>query len=339
MNTLIVGVGALGGLVAARLRERRRAVPLSAGRGGGAPRGGRLSVTGVGGPARVDAPAVAALEAYAAGDAFELIVLATKARDALEVGPRLPRLLAPGGALLPIQNGGVSQLLADRLGEVVLGGLSNLGATLLAPGEVEQRNAGHLVVGELTGGVSPRAERVGAWLGRAVEVRVTPNLAGAVWSKLLLNCSVTTLGAVAGRTMREYLAAPGGRALFDRAYDEALAVALASGARPERMLVEPVPPAPGPAREAWLDQVLAAYGDLKPSMLQDLERGRATEVDVVNGHVVDVGRRLGAPTPVNAAIVEAVRALERGDLAPGPALLPRVLARAGACDARESSTF
>ncbi|HEY1335171.1 MAG TPA: ketopantoate reductase C-terminal domain-containing protein, partial [Myxococcaceae bacterium] len=212
---------------------------------------------------------------------------------------------------------------ADR----VLGGLSNLGATLHAPGRIEQRNAGHLLVGELTGGIGERAERVRAWLGRGVEVRITGNLAGAIWSKLLLNCSVTTLGAIAGRTMREYVATPTGRAAFDRAYDEALSVALASGARPERMMVDPVPPgwdghaAAGVEHEAWLDRILTAYGDLKPSMLQDFERGRATEIDFINGYVADLGRQLGVPTPVNVAIVETVHAIEQGRRSPSPALL------------------
>ena len=56
---------------------------------------------------------------------------------------------------------------------------------------------------------------------------MTPNLRGAVWSKLLLNCSVTTLGAIAGRTLREYVATSEGRELFDRTYDESLSVGVA----------------------------------------------------------------------------------------------------------------
>ena len=168
------------------------------------------------------------------------------------------------------------------------------------------------------------------WLGRAVEVRVTANVQGCAWSKLLLNCSVTTLGAIAGATMRQYLATPEGRELFHRAYDEALAVALASGARPERMLVEPVPPGwngrsrPGSAHEAWLEAVLAGYGDLKPSMLQDFERGRVTEIDYLNGYVVDVGRRHSVAAPVNTAIVATVRAITRGAAVPQLSLLRRL---------------
>lgn len=334
MRTLIVGVGALGGVVGARLRATGSPVWLATrdAESAAALRTSGLRVTGVGGAASADVADVAAVDDYGDGPAFDLVVLATKAREAVEVAPRLAALLGPGGTLLPIQNGGVSQLLAERIGgDLVLGGLSNLGATMTAPGAYEQRNAGHLLIGELGGGESERAQRVQRWLGRAVEVRVTPNLRGAVWSKLLLNCSVTTLGALAGTTMREYVVTDEGRELFDRTYDETLAVALATGARPERMIVDPIPPAwngrsvPGDAHEAWLGQVLAGYGDLKPSMLQDFERGRPTEIDFINGYVADLGRQLGVPAPLNTAIVATVHAITGGRLAPDLTLLRRVL--------------
>jgi 2-dehydropantoate 2-reductase len=326
---LIIGVGALGGVIAARLRAAGERVWLATRDQDSAARlrASGLRVTGVGGDAAVEIADVAPVEAYAAGEGFDLVVLATKAQDAIAVAPAAVRLIGPGGTLLPIQNGGVAQALADQLGGCVLGGLSNLGATMTAPGVYEQRNAGHLLVGELGGGESARAERVRAWLTQGVEVRVTANLRGAVWSKLLLNCSVTTLGAVAGRTMRQYIATADGRRAFDRSYDEALSTALASGARPERMLVEPVPPgwrgqsAPGEAHDAWLAEVVKGYGDVKPSMLQDFERGRTTEIEFVNGYVAKVGRTVGVATPVNDAIVETVRRITRGELAPGPGLL------------------
>jgi 2-dehydropantoate 2-reductase len=232
--------------------------------------------------------------------------------------------------LLPIQNGGVSEILATSLGnDKIVGGVSNLAATMSKLGAYAQSNSGHLLIGDLAGVESERAERIRAWLGRAVEVRVTQNLRGAVWSKLLLNCSITTIGAIAGQTMREYIVSSDGRALFDRAYDEALTVALASGAKPERMLVNPMPPGwkgqavPGKEHDAWLNEILVAYGDLKPSMLQDFERGRATEIDFINGYVVDLGRKLGVPTPANAAIVKTVRAITAGELSPNSSLLRR----------------
>ncbi len=248
------------------------------------------------------------------------------------MAPSLVRLLAPGGTLLPIQNGGVPLTLASRLGErYVLGALSNLTATMLRPGLYEQTNAGYLLIGELAGGESDRSERVSQWLNRAVNVKLTPNFQGAVWSKLLLNCSVTTIGAIAGLTMRAYIDRPEGRELFSRTYDEALSVALASGVRPEMMLVDPIPPgwdaqnSSGEAYSLWLCEILTSYGDAKASMLQDFERRRTTEIAFINGYVVDTGRQFGVSTPVNAAIVEMVHAITRGQSSPDPNHLSRIL--------------
>jgi 2-dehydropantoate 2-reductase len=334
MKTLIVGVGALGGLIGARLHAAGARVWLATRDAESAERLRRsgLRVTGVGGDLVVETPPVASLDQYAAGDAFDLIVLGTKAQDAMDVAPRLSALLSRGGTLLPIQNGAVAQMLDERLpGGSVLGGLSNLGASMHAPGVYEQRNAGHLLIGELAGGRSERAEQIRDQLRHGVDVRTTTNIDGAVWSKLLLNCSVTTIGAVAGRTMRGYIATPEGRELFARTYDEALSVARASGAEPIRMIADPVPPewdgqsSPGNSYDAWLGQILDGYGDVKPSMLQDFERGRPTEIDYINGYVVDVGRRVGLSTPLNARIVETVHAITRGELAPGPELLSLIL--------------
>ena len=332
MKTLIVGTGALGGLVAARLRAAGCPVWLATRNAEQADwlRNSGLRVTGAG-AVTVQATAVFPLDVYEAQDGFELILLATKAHDAIEAAPKLSRLLGPNATLLPIQNGGVPQMLAERLGNCVLGGLSNLGATMEAPGIYEQRNAGHLLIGEMAGGVSERSERVRGWLGRAVEVRVTGNLRGAVWSKLLVNCSVTTIGAIAGGTMREYIGAPGGRELFNRTYDEALSVALAIGEQPETMLVEPIPPgwrmdgAANPGWDDWIARILTAYGDVKPSMLQDIRRGRTTEIEFINGYVVKMARQFGLDAPINAAIVETVHAITGGRLAPNPELLARVL--------------
>ena len=245
MRILIVGLGALGGVIATRLQAAGISVHLAVRSAESAVRlkTAGLRVTGAGGEASATAAMVAPLEAYVGAVPFDLIVLATKAQDALAAASALPRMLAADGAILPIQNGFVPQMVADCLADSrVVGGLSNLGATMKSPGVYEQRNAGHLLIGELAGGESERTARIAGLLGPGVEIRVTRNLRGAVWSKLLLNCSVTTLGAIAGLTMRQFLALPGGRDLFIRTYDEALSVALASGDRPERMVVEPVPP-------------------------------------------------------------------------------------------------
>lgn len=324
MRALIVGIGALGGVIGARLVARGVHVSLAVrdDRAAAVLRNAGLRVSGIGGEVIVAAPDVRPLEAWPSS-AFDLVVLATKADDAIAAAPRCIASLVPGGTLLPIQNGAVAHVLAERYPEVhVLGGLSNLGATMRAPGVYEQRNAGHLLVGALAGGSTRRLDDIRDVLGRGVEVRTTANIRGAIESKLLLNCSVTTLGAIAGMTMRGYVADPEGRALFDRTYDEALSIALARGVHLERMLVDPIPP---PVRDAWVEEILAAYGDLQPSMLQDLERGRPTEIEFINGYVVRQGRAHGVPVPLNTAITETVRAISRGEVRPGLANLRDIL--------------
>src|SRR5712671_3419457 len=327
MQILIVGVGALGGTIAARAIRSGLPVRLAARNTDAAKalRRSGLRVSGIGGEVRADVIDVAAVEDYGKGDQFDLILLATKAQDALEVAPNVLDLLAPGGVILPIQNGGVARMLADSLGEdKILGGFSNLGATMVEPGVYEQKNAGHLVIGELAAGVSERVERVARVLGQAIEVKISSNLTGAIWSKLLINCSVTTLGALCSQTMRQYMETEAGKKVFRRTYEEALSVALAMGTRLERLAVDPVPPgwasnvAVEKRYESSVEAIIAFYGDVKPSMLQDFERGRKTEVDFINGYVVTLGHASGVPVDMNTKITGLVRQIERGDLQPTP---------------------
>jgi 2-dehydropantoate 2-reductase len=85
--------------------------------------------------------------------------------------------------------------------------------------------------------------------------------------------------------MREYMETEAGKKVFRRTYEEALSVAFAAGTRLERLTVDPIPPgwasnvAAEKRYESWVEAIIAFYGDVKPSMLQDFERGRKTEVD------------------------------------------------------------
>ncbi|MFT3696174.1 MAG: 2-dehydropantoate 2-reductase [Kofleriaceae bacterium] len=282
MKILIVGVGALGGVIGARLVARGRDVIFAA---RDPSQLAQIRVTGVGGDATIT-PDVRTLDRC---DRYDVAVIATKADDALAVAGQLH------GTIVPIQNGAVSQLLAERYGDRVIGGLSHLGATMHSPGHYEQKNAGKLLIGELAGGMSPRVQQ----LGELIDANTTPNMLAAIWTKLIINCSVTTLGAIAGMPMRDYITDH--RSLFDRVHAETLAIARAQHIAPETFPI---------------DELLAKYGQLQPSMLQDFTRGRPTEIAYINGYVATLGA-----APLNARIVDIVRAIERGALTPSPANL------------------
>jgi 2-dehydropantoate 2-reductase len=88
--------------------------------------------------------------------------------------------------------------------------------------------------------------------------------------------------------------------------------------------VDPIPPgwasnvAIEQPYESWVEEIIAFYGDVKPSMLQDFERGRKTEVDFINGYVVTLGHASGVPVQMNATITDLVHQIERGVLQPTP---------------------
>ncbi|WAC21660.1 2-dehydropantoate 2-reductase [Luteolibacter sp. SL250] len=340
MRTLIIGLGALGGVIAARLLSSGADVSLAARDANSCERlkssGLLLPLEGI----KAEVKQIGTIKDYE-GQSFDLIILATKAEEAMRTIGVVGGLLGEGGILIPLQNGSVYQSIADQLGaDKVIGCVSHIGATMVEPGIFEQRNSGHLLIGELGGGISDRIVAVRDWLSPPVAVQVTGNFLGASWGKLLLNCSVTTIGAIVGKTMREYCETSQGKELFRKAYDEALLVARTSGVTPEASAFDPVPPGwtdrseAGSGYDEWLEGIIKGYGDLKPSMLQDFERGRTTEIAFINGFVRDLGKRFGVRTPTNSAIVDMVRLIESGSRKPGSENIEAISRLSSPCHGR-----
>jgi 2-dehydropantoate 2-reductase len=149
-------------------------------------------------------------------------------------------------------------------------------------------------------------------------VRITPNVRGMIWSKLLINSTFTGLSAVSG--LRYGGVAEQGRDAVFALWAEGVAVADAQGLELELIHVDP-----HHFDETALAEYMKEGGSVRPSMLQDLEAGRATEVDVVNGGVASRGREFGVPTPCNDRVVELVHSMERGERSPDPRWLAYVM--------------
>jgi 2-dehydropantoate 2-reductase len=224
-------------------------------------------------------------------------------------------------------------LIQDRIAELVGAGrllscIVEWGGTNLGPGRVIRDTIAPMVVGELDGSERERTRRLARCLQAVAEVRVTRNLRGQIWSKLLVNSALTGLSAVSGLRYGGVAEHPDGRRAVYEIWAEGVAVGEAEGLALDAVLgVEP--------RElverddAALARMMAIAGNTKPSMLQDLEQGRATEVDVVNGGVAQRGRAHGIATPFNDRVVELVHAMERGERAPAPDELTQLVAVAG----------
>jgi 2-dehydropantoate 2-reductase len=222
-------------------------------------------------------------------------------------------------------NGLVQDSIARLVGEEnLIVGTVEWGATNIGPGHLAQTTRAPFVIGEVDGSVRDRTRLLASVLETVTEVRVTDNIQGQVWSKLLINSTFSGLGVVSGLLYREIAEDAAGReaayALWREGYDvgraEELALEEVLGAPAEALVVRG--PEDRQSADEALDVVMGQVGATKASMLQDLERGAKTEVNLINGAVVERGQAHGVPTPVNERVVELVHAMEKGERRPHP---------------------
>ncbi len=310
----MVGGGAIGGITAAKADAE--VVVLDANE----PHAARLNEPGlvIGTDPPVKMHAVTRVEQLEGEFDFALIAVKAPLHHVA-----LPPLVERGGirAFVTLGNG----LIQDRVEAIagagnVLACLVEWGGSNVGPGRLVRDSEGGYVVGELDGTVSDRARELANVLEPVGHTRVTDNVRGMIWTKLQVNCTFTGLSAVSGLRYGG-VAEQGAEAAF-ALWEEGVRVARAQNLRLERMHdVDPF--AFGPD---GLARMMDHMANVRPSMLQDLDAGRETEVDVVNGGVAAKGREHGIPTPCNDAVVELVHSMERGERAPDPRFLRYVSA-------------
>ncbi|MBC7590292.1 MAG: 2-dehydropantoate 2-reductase [Salinibacterium sp.] len=228
-------------------------------------------------------------------------------------------------------NGLVQSLAEELIGsDRLIVGVVEWGATNIGPGHLAQTTDAPFVIGEPNGDISDRVQQLAEVLGSAAQVDITKNITGRVWSKLLLNSTYSGLGAVTGGPYRDVAADAFSRAVSLRIWAEGYDAAVAAGVEVEPLLdIDPVrlvvrTNADEARASDALDAIVVTLGNTKASMLQDLEKGLLTEVDVINGGVVATAEAHGFPAPGNSEIVRLVHEFENGQGKPGPEALGRV---------------
>ena len=234
---------------------------------------------------------------------FRLALVLVKSHRTVRAAAALGAALAPDGLVLTLQNGlGNRERLEASLGaQRVAAGVAFLGATSTGPGRVRAIR-GRLVVES-----APRAGGLVHLLrGAGLAVETTSRFESVAWAKLAANCAVNALTALHGVANGALLERPDWRRALESAAREVAAVAAASGVDLDRDAA------------GFAVEVARATAGNRSSMLQDVARGAATEIDALNGAVVLEGRRLGVATPVNERLWSAIRARE-GRALPFPA--------------------
>lgn len=259
---------------------------------------------------------------------YDILFLMTKQQHNAEVVEMLKGYLAPDGVLVTFQNGLPEMQIADILGEGrVLGCTVAWGATLQSPGICEltsEPDALSFSLGAISEQRNRHFDRVKELLELMGTVDVEDNFIGTRWSKLLINASFSGMSAVLGCTFGEAAKPRASRRIVQALIKECIDVCHAGGIR-----IEPVQGKDivkllnysNAAKKAFsyfiIPIAIRKHAKLKASMLQDLEKGKLTEVDAINGAVSAYGRKVGCPTPMNDRVVEIIHKIEQGQLKPG----------------------
>lgn len=309
-----MGPGALGTLFAARLREGGREVTLL---DHDPARAARLARSGlkVEGPGQLPVRQVSVpVRTDVAGLRPELVLLCVKtgataaAIEALRGLEDLPELAGrPTTSTVVVMQNGLSRAavvggLLDDPGRVV-GGTTSEGATLLGEGHVRHAGSGLTRLAPLRPDQRGRVETAAAELRAGwFLVEVCADLPRLEWEKLLVNAAINALTGLLGCTNGGLLESSAARHMAQAAAEEVAAVARARGV-PGEWSAEAV-------QERWEAVARATAGNTS-STLQDLRRGRATEVHAINGAVARAAQKLGLPAPVNATLAALTLAREQ----------------------------
>ena len=258
---------------------------------------------------------------------YDILFLMTKQQHNAEVVQMLKGFLASDGVLVTFQNGLPEMQIADVLGEErVLGCTVAWGATMQSPGVCEltsEPDALSFSLGAVSEKKSKHFAKVKELLEKMGTVDVEENFLGTRWSKLLINAAFSGMSAVLGCTFGEAAGPKPSRRIVQALIKECIDVCQVGGIR-----IEPVQGKDivkllnytNALKRAFsffiIPIAIRKHAKLKASMLQDLEKGKLTEVDAINGAVSEYGRKVGFPTPANDKVVEIIHRIERGELKP-----------------------
>lgn len=268
---------------------------------------------------------------------FDVVLMLMKAYDSRWAAELIRPHLAADGIMVGVQNGMTAQTVEEVVGaQRTVGTVIECSATMDEPGVVHRHTGvprSWFAVGALPGGPVGRVDEIASLLRHSGTVQQFDDIQAAKWMKLVSNSTLLVTSATLGLPMLDAIGTPGFREVMVAAGNEALAVGVALGhpVLPIFGLTEQEIADPDRVVEIMTDKLFAGFvvPGATTTVLQDWEKGRHSEVDDLNGHVVERGREVGVATPVNAVVVELAHRIERGALHPHPSNLAEMIRALG----------
>ena len=236
-------------------------------------------------------------------EVFDLIILAMKATQVTGALQGLEQMVGPQSVILTMQNGlGTADMVAEYFGaeKVAVGVAAGFGASVVSPGHARHAGMGVIQIGAYR---SLSADRISAiaelWCSAGFNAEAAGDIVSMQWEKLICNASFSAPCAISGLTVGEAMADPALGEICISAGLEAWEIARAAGVALK--VSDP---------EAHIRAFAQRVATAKPSLLQDLEAGRQTEVDYINGAVPREAARIGLAAPVNTVLTALVKSHE-----------------------------
>jgi len=230
----------------------------------------------------------------------EVVMFCVKTTDNASTARALAPLLAPGAIVLSMQNGVANAEQIRAAGVEAIPSVVYVAASVPEPGRVKHVGRGDLVVGPENG----TTRSIAALFSRAgVPCRISENIQGELWTKLIWNCALNAVSALGRAKYGQIAASSDALKVVETAVYEVLAVARAAGVH--------LPGLEDPkAALAGALKIATQMAEAVSSTGQDLNRGKRTEIDSLNGYIARRGAELGVPTPVNHALYALVKLAE-----------------------------
>jgi 2-dehydropantoate 2-reductase len=290
MQIIVLGAGAIGSLYGAKLAAANDVILLARPKHAEAINTSGLRVEGL----ESQTITLRAVTNVQTMEPNALVLVTTKVTDTGAVLKPIARLVRDDTTIVLLQNGlNIEEIAQRTLGNraVVLRAITQFGAIFTAPGVIQFLARGHTVIEQ-----HQRSDEIArVFTAAGLECRVSPDIRHDVWYKLIVNCVVNPITAILGCEVGG-IANPELDPLKDLIIAECLAVAAAEGFEFNVDFNGEISDFFRPSHN-------------RSSMLQDLRRGRTTEIDYLNGAVAELGQRHGLPCPVNSALTTIIKAM------------------------------
>lgn len=315
----VIGAGAIGGITAAYISQAGYHVQLVCKHQDKAERFTRqgIHLTGLRGEHYIQLKAVTDISQLSGQ--LDIVLIVTKAYDMPDAARSILPFLKKDSLVVSMQNGICVEALAEIVGaNRAVGCVVGWGSTMLEDGTLNMTSEGDFVIG----GIAPdlNLTELKQVLDSVVPTRITGSIIAELYSKMIVNACITSLGVLSGLYLGQIMKKQAAREIFISIIREAVAVANAmkltiqpyGGKLDYYALIRGNSAIDNFRRHLTIRLIGFKYRRLKSSSLQSIRRGKTTEVDYFNGYIAKKGAEVGVATPVNTRIVEMIKEIETG---------------------------